>query len=87
MALRIRRSIRLGHGLRLNLGRRGGSVSVGGRGLTTTFGPRGTRTTVGIPGTGVSWSTQTPRRGSGGGVLGVAVVAFVLWVLYRMASG
>lgn len=45
-------------GVRLNLGRRGTSVSVGVRGAHVTVGPRGVRKTVGIPGTGMSYTTS-----------------------------
>jgi hypothetical protein len=55
MGWRLFRRIKLLPEVRLNLTRRGPSVSIGGRGLTTTFGRRGRRTTVGIPGTGVSY--------------------------------
>lgn len=88
MALRIRRSIRLGPGIRLNLGRGGGSVSVGGRGVSANFGRRGVRTTLGIPGTGVSWSSGPARRlGTGGGILGLIGLVVVLWVLFRIVTG
>ncbi len=55
MGLRFRRSLRILPGVRLNLGKRGASVSVGARGALLTFGKRGTRATVGIPGTGLSY--------------------------------
>ncbi len=54
MALRFRRSIRLAPGLRLNLGKRGMSISTGVRGASMNFGPRGIYGNVGIPGTGLS---------------------------------
>ena len=57
---RFRRSIRLGPGLRLNLGKRGASVSLGVRGAHVTLGNTGVRTTVGLPGTGLSYTEQTP---------------------------
>lgn len=44
-------------GLRLNIGKRGVSVSAGKRGATVNLSKRGVRTTVGIPGTGISYST------------------------------
>lgn len=56
MSLRFRRSLRLLPGVRLNLGKRGASVSVGVRGAHVTVGRTGTRTTVGIPGTGLSYT-------------------------------
>ena len=52
-------------GLRLNLSKRGATVSVGPRGFTTTFGRRGRRTTFSVPGTGLSYTMRdggnTPR--------------------------
>jgi uncharacterized protein DUF4236 len=47
--------VRLGKGLRLNLGKRGVSVSGGVRGARLTRGRRGTSYSVGIPGTGISY--------------------------------
>ncbi|MBN8890405.1 MAG: hypothetical protein ABS99_06070 [Acetobacteraceae bacterium SCN 69-10] len=88
MGLRLRKSIRLLPGLRVNLSKSGASVSVGGRGFTTNFGRNGARTTIGLPGSGVSYTTPTspwgapaPRRG--GVTLGivVSVAAAVLALL------
>lgn len=67
MAWRFRKSIRIAPGLRINLGKRGASLSVGGKGITTTYGNKGTRTTVSLPGTGLSYShyqkkSQTPPQ-------------------------
>jgi hypothetical protein len=62
MGFRFRRSIRLIPGLRLNIGRRGVSVSAGVRGAHVTVGKDGTRTTVGIPGTGMSYTDFERRR-------------------------
>jgi hypothetical protein len=62
MGFRFRRSIRLLPGLRLNIGKKGGSLSIGGRGATVNLSARGTRTTIGLPGTGLSYSTFSPRK-------------------------
>lgn len=57
MGLRIRRSIKIAPGIKLNIGKKGfNSVSIGKRGAHYTIGKHGTRTTVGIPGTGVSYT-------------------------------
>jgi hypothetical protein len=64
MSFRVRRRIRVGPGVSLNVGKRGISTSVGVRGAHVTVGRRA-RATVGIPGTGVSYTTQiggTRRR-------------------------
>ncbi len=62
MGLRLRKIIPLGGGIRLNLSKRGASLSLGGRGLTVNLGKGGARTTLGAPGTGVSYSSYTPYR-------------------------
>ena len=56
LGFRFRRSIRVLPGIRLNLGRRGVSVSAGVRGAHVTMSKDGTRTTVGLPGTGMSYT-------------------------------
>jgi len=90
MGWRVRRSVKLMPGLRLNIGKRGVSVSAGKRGATVNLSKRGVRTTVGIPGTGISYSTlakasppaapspvttsSRPSRGSSGVGLGILLV-------------
>jgi hypothetical protein len=63
MAFRFRRSIKIAPGIKLNLGKTGGSFSFGCRGSTVTIGRGGTFANVGIPGTGLSWRTKV----NGGG--------------------
>lgn len=64
MAFRLRRSVKLFPGVRVNFGKRGASVSLGTRGARVTVGPRGTTTSLGIPGTGLSHRSRSPwRRG------------------------
>jgi Protein of unknown function (DUF4236) len=60
MAFRFRRTLGIVPGIRLNLSRRGPSVSLGVRGLHYTVGLKGARTTVGIPATGASWTSYRP---------------------------
>lgn len=62
MGFRFRRSIGLIPGLRLNIGRRGVSVSAGMRGAHVTIGKDGTRTTIGVPGTGMSYTDYKRRH-------------------------
>ena len=63
MGLRVRKSIRLAKGVRVNLGKTGASLSFGVRGLRQTINLNGKRTTsIGIPGTGISYV-----KTSGGG--------------------
>lgn len=63
MGLRIRKSISLGKGVRLNVGKSGVGVSFGTRGLRYSINSSGRRTTtIGIPGTGISYSTSSGGR-------------------------
>lgn len=59
MPFRFRKSIGITKGVRLNLGKKGASISVGGKGASLNINKRGTRTTVGIPGTGLSYSESS----------------------------
>jgi hypothetical protein len=61
MAFRFRRSIRLAPGLRLNVGKRGVSVSAGVRGASISVGRRGVYGNVGVPGTGLSLRERIDR--------------------------
>jgi len=58
MALRFRRSLKIAPGIKINIGKRGGSLSFGRRGSTVTVGRGGTFANIGIPGTGLSWRTK-----------------------------
>lgn len=88
MGFRFRRSIRIAPGFRINLGKRGASLSVGKRGLTTNISSRGIRETVGIPGTGISYTTSA-RRGlknrtkpaTFGDLLALAFFGFILLMI------
>lgn len=67
MGWRMRKSVKLGPGVRLNLSRSGIGVSAGVKGLRVSTGPRGSRITASIPGTGISYqsrlgSTKSRRR-------------------------
>ena len=55
MGLRIRKSIKIAPGVRLNFGKKGISTSIGKRGVGVTFGPTGATTHISIPGTGISY--------------------------------
>lgn len=55
MGLRIRKSIKVAPGVRLNFGKKGISTSIGKRGAGITIGPTGTTAHIGIPGTGISY--------------------------------
>jgi len=58
MAFRFRKSIKIAPGVRLNVGKTGGSFTVGKRGATVNFGKRGIHGNVGIPGTGLSYRSK-----------------------------
>lgn len=65
MGLRVRKSINLGGGVRLNLSKSGIGISAGVKGARVSIGPRGIRTSVGIPGTGIYYSTEQSLRSLG----------------------
>jgi len=58
MSFRFRRSITLFPGVRVNLSKRGLSLSAGVPGATLNFSSRGTALTLGLPGTGLSYRTR-----------------------------
>lgn len=59
MGLRIRKSIKLGKHLRLNLSKSGVSVSGGIKGARVSLNSKGTiRKSVGVPGTGIYFQDQ-----------------------------
>lgn len=58
MGLRFRQTFKLFPGARVNLGKRGFSVSIGGPGASVNLSPRGVAATVGVPGTGLSYSAR-----------------------------
>src|SRR5215203_5794030 len=70
MLLRFRKSVKLGPGMRLNLGKKNASMSVGGKGFRYNVSTTGRRTTtVSAPGTGLSYSSSSGGsrgRGSAG---------------------
>ena len=55
MAFRFRRTVSIFPGVRVNLGKRGVSLSAGIRGANLTLGRDGLFGNVGIPGTGLSY--------------------------------
>lgn len=57
-SFRFRKSIKIAPGVRLNVGKKGSSLTVGIRGASVNFGSKGVYANVGIPGTGVSYRTK-----------------------------
>ncbi len=81
MGFRFRKSLSILPGVKINLSKTGGSLSLGGRGASVNLGRKGVKTTVGLPGSGMSYSEQTsysdavPREGrSNGSGLGKIVL-------------
>lgn len=58
MAVRFRKSVKLGPGVRVNFSKSGMSTTIGPRGFTTSIGKNGVYRNVGIPGTGISYRTK-----------------------------
>lgn len=84
MGFRFRKSLTIIPGVRINLSKTGGSLSVGRRGATVNAGKRGVYTTIGYPGTGMSYRQRVGRRagtGSGKVLLWTFVVLVTLWAI------
>lgn len=60
MEFRFRKSINLGHGVRVNISKSGIGYSIGSPGLRVTKTAKGRiRTTASVPGTGISYASET----------------------------
>lgn len=84
MAFRFRRSIKIAPGVRVNLSKSGGSLSVGERGATLNAGKRGVYTTIGYPGIGLSYRQRVggrAGRGSAKVLFWTFVVLGALWAI------
>lgn len=65
MGLRIRKSIKIAPGVKLNLNKKSTSVTFGGKGFHHTVSSTGRKTTtVGVPGTGISYSKTSGGKTS-----------------------
>jgi hypothetical protein len=87
MPLRFTRRLSLIPGLRVNLSKRGASLSVGHRGAWYTVGPRCQRATLGLPGTGLFWTEKVPLAAppqAGHRVAFIVVAALVIDALVRL---
>lgn len=101
MALRFRRSMKIAPGVRLNIGKKGGSVRLGPRGSGVTLGTSGTRVSAGIPGSGLHVSEKlgsgkrerrelsgdgsTPETRAGFGTMAIGVVLVVVTLVWLLA--
>jgi hypothetical protein len=66
MSYRFRRSIKIAPGIRMNIGKKGASISLGGAGKSVSFGRRGVYSNIGLPGSGLSYRSKL-----GGQVTGI----------------
>lgn len=65
MGLRVKKSIKIAPGVKVNLGKKSTGVTFGGKGFHYTVNSSGRRTTtVGIPGTGISYSSTFRKKHS-----------------------
>ncbi len=89
MAFRFRRVLSLLPGVRLNLGKKGASVSVGAKGLTANISKHGVRKTVNVPGTGLSYSSyhKNPESGETKKEIRPVVLYGVIFAILVIASG
>lgn len=61
MGFRIRKSVKIAPGIKLNIGKKGvNSVSIGGHGYTKNISKKGTRTTISAKRTGISYTNYKP---------------------------
>lgn len=92
MGFRFRKSFKIAPGVRVNLSKRGASVSAGKPGATVNVSSKGTRATVGLPGTGISYSEKLTSAASAPAdeesgsiapwVIGIAVVAVIVLAFF-----
>ena len=58
-AMRLRKSLKILPGVRVNLSKSGVSTSIGPKGATINVGKKGIRSTLSVPGTGLFWSSNS----------------------------
>ena len=62
MGMRVRKSIKLVPGVRLNLTQKGiSSISIGKRGATVNINGQGVQASLGVPGTGLSYRSKRKK--------------------------
>lgn len=93
MGFKIRKSLKIAPGLRLNLSKSGVSASVGKPGATVNVGKNGVKSTVGIPGTGISHTTNhaSKRQPEQAGQkqnkstpwLAIAALLLIIWLISK----
>ena len=66
MAWNFRKSIKIAPGFKINIGKRGTSMTMGPKGAKVTFGSNGTYVSSGLPGTGILYRKKISSTNSGG---------------------
>jgi hypothetical protein len=87
MGFRIRKSVKVLPGVRLNLSQSGVSASVGQPGATVNIGGKGARATVGIPGTGISYSQSISTPAHAPAQPSESDGSWLLWAMAALAMG
>lgn len=62
MGLNFRKSINLGGGVKLNVGKKGIGISAGDKGARVSVSKKGVKATESVPGTGISYSMNKPTN-------------------------
>jgi len=93
MGFKIRKSLKIAPGLRINLSKSGVSASVGKPGATVNVGKKGVKSTVGIPGTGISHTTNHSskkqpeqdgqKQNKSTPWLAIAIIMLIIWLLSK----
>ncbi len=93
MGFKIRKSLKIAPGLRINLSKSGVSASVGKPGATVNVGKNGVKSTVGIPGTGISHTTnhsgkkqsndQSQQKNKSMPWLTIALIIGLIWAISK----
>lgn len=87
MGLRFKRSIGLGKGVRLNLGKGSVGISAGAKGARVSVNSRrGVTSSVGVPGTGLSYSNASGRGGKGA-LPGPGCLLMLVFLLFAVGLG
>ena len=74
MAIKFRKSFKIAPGVRLNVGKKSGSIRLGPKNAGVTLGTKRNRVGASIPGTGLGFSSQS-RGGCAGAAVVIACVA------------
>ena len=89
MGFKIRKSIKIAPGLKVNLSKSGASLSVGKSGLTLNISKKAVKSTIGVPGTGISHTqtlqttneSESKKINATTVVLSIFAITFFIWLL------